>query len=111
MFRLDMESIRKDANDYRLMANLANAANLANEYEPDPVSQLAELAALAISHDENALEPPADPNAWRELAQAYHAHHFNCPQCIAAGRGAVYGDRCDVGSLLWSCYQNIEGKK
>lgn len=56
-------------------------------------------------------QPPADPNAWRELAQTYHAHHFNCPQCIAAGRGAMYGERCDVGSLLWACYQNTQTRK
>ena len=49
MFRLDMESIRKDANDYRLMANPANAAKLANEYEPDPVSQLAEFGKCQAS--------------------------------------------------------------
>ena len=28
-------------------------------------------------------EPPPDPQAWRELAQAYHAHHFNCHTCQA----------------------------
>ena len=33
-------------------------------------------------------EPPTDPNAWRELAAAYHLHHFACPTCITAGRGA-----------------------
>ena len=108
MFRLDMESIRKDANDYRLMANLANTANLANEYESDPVSQLAELATLAISHDENAPEPPADPNAWRGLAQEYHLHHFACNTCIAAGQGSRYCLRCGVGTALWNVYQNSD---
>ena len=51
-------------------------------------------------------EPPSDPNAWRELAAAYHAHHFNCGTCIAAGRGAVYGLRCGTGAALWTSYQN-----
>lgn len=51
-------------------------------------------------------EPPADPNAWRELATAYHLHHFTCPTCIAAGRGAVYGLRCGTGAALWTSYQN-----
>ena len=51
-------------------------------------------------------EPPSDPNAWRELAAAYHAHHFNCPTCVAAGRGAQYGLRCGVGAALWTSYQN-----
>lgn len=49
--------------------------------------------------------PPTDPNAWRELAAAYHAHHFKCSTCIAAGRGAQYGLRCGVGAALWNAYQ------
>ena len=53
-------------------------------------------------------EPPADPNAWRELAAAYHAHHVHCPACIAAGRGAQYGLRCGLGAALWVNYQNIK---
>lgn len=36
--------------------------------------------------------------------QAYLAHHFNCPQCIAAGRGNQYSLRCDVGAPLWMAY-------
>ena len=51
-------------------------------------------------------EPPADPNAWRELSRAYHAHHVKCSICIAAGRGADYGLRCGVGAALWTSYQN-----
>ena len=51
-------------------------------------------------------EPPTDLNAWRELAAAYHLHHFNCSTCIAAGRGAVYGLRCGTGAALWNAYQN-----
>ena len=50
-------------------------------------------------------EPPEDPGAWRELAQAYHLHHFGCHQCQAASRGAVYGLRCGVGAALWQGYQ------
>lgn len=52
----------------------------------------------------NDPEPPAEPNAWRELAQAYHAHHFNCPTCIAAGRDSQYGQRCGAGMALWRAY-------
>ncbi len=37
-------------------------------------------------------------------AKAYHLHHFNCPQCIAAGRGERYGGRCAVGLALWIGY-------
>ena len=53
-----------------------------------------------------APEPPTDPNAWRELATAYHLHHFKCCTCIAAGHGAGYGLRCGVGAALWNVYQN-----
>lgn len=52
----------------------------------------------------NDPEPPTDPNAWRELAQAYHRHHFNCQTCISAGQGR--GLRCGTGAALWANYQN-----
>ena len=50
-----------------------------------------------------ALSPP-EPAAidWRELDRVYLAHHFNCPTCIAAGRGR--GLRCGTGSVLWAAY-------
>lgn len=41
-------------------------------------------------------------------AQAYHAHHFNCHTCIAAGRGIRYGRRCAVGLALWSGYTGAD---
>lgn len=50
-------------------------------------------------------EPKADPSTWHELAQAYHAHHFKCPTCCAAGQGR--GQRCGAGSALWTSYQSI----
>lgn len=50
-------------------------------------------------------ELPADPNAWRELAQAYHDHHFACNTCKAAGLGSMYSLRCSVGIALWTNYQ------
>lgn len=37
-------------------------------------------------------------------SKAYHAHHFACHQCIAAGRGKQYGTRCTVGLALWDDY-------
>lgn len=52
-------------------------------------------------------EPTANPAAWRELAAAYHEHHFQCPTCKAAGRGVGYGPRCGVGASLWTNYQGI----
>lgn len=47
--------------------------------------------------------PPPATREWPALAQSYHAHHFNCPVCIAAGLG--YGQRCQAGALLWTAYQ------
>lgn len=55
----------------------------------------------AASH---APDPPENPLDWRELAAAHHAHHFNCPTCIAAGRGSYYGLRCGTGATLWCAY-------
>ena len=63
------------------------------------------VATLVSSQTPVFIEPP-DPNAWRELATAYHLHHFKCSTCIAAGRGAVYGLRCGTGAALWTSYQN-----
>lgn len=55
----------------------------------------------AASH---APDAPDDPAEWKELAAAYHAHHFHCPPCIAAGRGSRYGQRCGAGMALWRAY-------
>lgn len=49
-------------------------------------------------------DPPANPLDWKELATAYHAHHFNCPTCIASGRSGRYGQRCGAGMTLWLAY-------
>ena len=54
----------------------------------------------------HAPDPPNDPSDWKELATAYHAHHFNCPTCIAAGGGSQYGKRCGVGTSLWGTYHD-----
>ena len=51
------------------------------------------------------LEKPAD---WHALDAAYLAHHFNCPVCIAAGRGSRYGLRCDTGAELWCAYAQAD---
>jgi hypothetical protein len=40
--------------------------------------------------------------SWRPLADAFHAHHFNCAVCIASGKG--YGMRCGGGAALWAAY-------
>lgn len=46
----------------------------------------------------------ASPPDWHALDAAYLAHHFNCPTCIAAGRGSRYGLRCGTGATLWRAY-------
>jgi hypothetical protein len=55
----------------------------------------------AASH---APDPPESPSDGKELAAAYHAHHFDCPTCIAAGRGSRYGKRCGAGMALRRAY-------
>lgn len=40
----------------------------------------------------------------QSAALSYHAHHFNCHTCIAAGRGTRYGRRCADGQALWNTY-------
>ena len=41
----------------------------------------------------------------RSAAQIYHAHHFGCQYCIAAGWGVRHGECCQVGAALWGAYQ------
>jgi len=57
----------------------------------------------AASH---APDLPVNPQDWKELAAAYHAHHFQCSTCIAAGRGSRYGQRCGAGMALWRAYSD-----
>ena len=75
---------------------------------PFHLPAVATVATVAVAkRDElaaNDPEPPSDPHAWKELAAAYHAHHFNCPTCIAAGLGSQYGQRCGAGMALWRAY-------
>ena len=51
---------------------------------------------------------PASPTDWHTLDAAYLAHHFNCPTCIAAGRGSRYGLRCGTGAALWRAYSEAQ---
>ena len=64
---------------------------------PERLSSVLAVPAPAV------LEKPAD---WHALDAAYMAHHFDCPACIAAGRGSRYGLRCDAGAALWRDYLN-----
>ena len=73
-------------------------------------------AALAHALQSEPTEPlpstPADaapePADWHALDAAYLAHHFNCPICIAAGRGSQYGLRCGTGAALWRAYSEAQ---
>jgi hypothetical protein len=70
----------------------------------------AELAdALQADHVESLFRASADTSPrplsdWHALDAAYLVHHFNCPTCIAAGRGSRYGQRCGAGMALWRAY-------
>ncbi len=61
---------------------------------------------LAAANDESSFEHGTDASlvGWEELARTYHAHHFACPACIAAGQGSSYGQRCATGAALWQAY-------
>ena len=37
--------------------------------------------------------------------RAYMTHHFNCPQCCAAGLSGGKQQRCTEGLRLWNLYQ------
>jgi hypothetical protein len=62
-------------------------------------------AALADALQAEKAPEPAD---WHTLDAAYLAHHFNCPTCIAAGRGSRYGLRCGTGAALWRAYAEVD---
>ncbi len=67
---------------------------LADALQTAPVEPLSSRAAVTAT----ALTD------WRTLDGAYLAHHFNCPTCIAAGRGKQHGLRCGTGAALWRMY-------
>lgn len=89
-------SIQKTRGDLPAVNDLASAERDAPGSLTKPV--------IETEVNDPAPEPPADPNAWRDLAATYHAHHFKCSTCISAGRGAAYGLRCGVGAALWRAY-------
>ncbi len=70
-------------------------AALADALQAEPIEPLPSIPANA------ATGPAAD---WHALDAAYLAHHFNCPTCLAAGRGSRYGLRCGTGAALWRAY-------
>jgi hypothetical protein len=68
------------------------------------VATVAVAKAPGSEFNEQTSELTAD---WRELAQAYHRHHFECPKCISCGRSGRYGFRCGLGFALWEAYQVV----
>ena len=73
----------------------------------EPLRQHREAVTHALQFELQEVLPatlPPDSVDWRALDAAYMAHHFNCPICIAAGRGSRYGQRCGAGMALWRAY-------
>ena len=67
--------------------------------------QTTETAAIPTQGEPKRLFRQRVPwltGAEQSAAQAYHAHHFKCRTCIAAGRGTRYGRRCALGLVLWN---------
>ena len=84
----------------------------------DANSRLVGLSRVVLPVAEELAEPEPEPlappiysDAWTVLAQAYYAHHFKCPVCIAAGRGTSYGFRCGTGAALWTSYDQASESK
>lgn len=67
-------------------------------------AQLIDWLTAANDAASQASDPSDDSLDWKVLAAAYHAHHFNCPTCIAAGKGSQYGRRCESGLQRWNKY-------
>ena len=85
---------------------VAPASHLTADLRALILSSKAVLIAWLTANEatSHAPEPPDNPQDWRELAAAYHEHHFKCPMCMGAGRGSRYGQRCGVGQALWRAY-------
>lgn len=49
-------------------------------------------------------------DGWLELDKAYQRHHWNCPQCKAAGRNAN-NLRCGVGAALYRAYEDASADR
>ena len=75
----------------------------------EPLRQHRDVLTHALQselHEASPATPPADPVDWQALDAAYLGHHFNCPTCIAAGRGSRYGQRCGTGMALLRAYSD-----
>ena len=113
----------------RLLA-VSSVATEAVSAKPEQLSSvLAVTSCTVLNKHDSSLEVSEDPDRWPHssamngveidtfgahpwltgteqlAAQAYHAHHFNCHPCTAAGRSNRHGRRCAVGLALWNTYQ------
>lgn len=70
-------------------------------------SLLIDWLSAANDAASQAPDPTESPLDWKDPAAAYHAHHFGCPTCIAAGQGSQYGHRCETGMVLWRAYSQL----
>ena len=69
--------------------------------------QTTEVATAPAQDEPKRLFRKREPwltGAEQLAAQPYHAHHFSCHECIAAGRDSQYGQRCGAGMALWRLY-------
>jgi hypothetical protein len=90
---------KTDETAFSRLLSVSSVPTVAAPEIPDRLSSVLAVPSPAI------LEKPAD---WHALDAAYLAHHFNCPACIAAGRGSRYGFRCGIGSALWRAYAQAD---
>lgn len=112
MSALPVQDIFDALHDAGLSVSLALSGRLVvspgSRLTPDLRDLIRGNKAVLVDWLELDPEPPTDPADWRELAAAYHAHHFTCQHCIAAGRGAGYGLRCGTGTVLWCAYAQAD---
>jgi hypothetical protein len=90
---------KTDETAFSRLLSVSSVPTVATPEIPDRLSSVLAVPSPAI------LEKPAD---WNALDAAYLTHHFNCPACIAAGRGSRYGLRCDTGAALWCAYAQAD---
>ena len=81
-------------------------------FKPPTVATVATVAVAnqpkQAANDATGAVAVVDLPDWRELGQAYQAHHFSCPTCIAAGRSERYVERCTAGLALWNDYTGTD---
>jgi hypothetical protein len=58
------------------------------------------LLPAANDDDSHAPDPPDNPLDWKQLASAYHTHHFNCPTRIAVELGSRFVLHCSTVAEL-----------